>query len=614
MEFIGNFDQQPVQALLTIDAIINNKNASIITGDKVLSYVDDKFTLYLCGQIYNGKEVAEVNKLNFESCIQLVGQLYAKLGNVSFSEYDGQYTIIVQTPGKMVIYRDISSSGAPVYYTDRFFCSSLQDVKKIKDFRLDPNVEALACFLNLGYIPAPETALKGVKKLAGGELLVYHDNKITITETLTCSDFIHSHGTSTLSLDETILEYNRLHQQAINRRINGHKNIALLLSGGYDSGGNIVNLREVYTGKAKSFSIGFKDNPWSELPLAKLMSEQFDTEHFEYEIDGSEIDLFPEIISHLGDPFQESGLMVNFMVMRMVAQHGIDVILGGDGNDQLYGTGIRELALGYKLKNNHVSWMLNLFNKIGNTGILDKSSSLYRIKFHTNAIAYPLKCKDFGFERRQLKKMVETPLQFSGFSYSDSYPSTFESFDDLFLNRNFLIDMQQTMKQVILFKASMLANYFGQHLTFPYMGLDVTRFLKTLPREYKHKGSFKEICDGKGVAKYVHKLATKTKLPEEVTAKKKQGGFAPLPLFFSKEEYRQKCKQVILNSNISSEVLDKNEVSKFLTYYDSFCKDSGKWFWQRHVEAFKYFNLLTIALWWETLVMGKNGKTLNDFI
>ncbi len=614
MEFIGSFNRQPIGEFWDAGLPLKDKSTSIIVGDNVMSYTGNSFALYLSGRIYNGQEVAQANRLVFESVIDLVGQLYAKLGEVSFNEYDGQYTIVVQTPEKLMIYRDISSSGTLVYYTDLFFSSSLHDLTKLRGFLLEPNIESIACFLNLGYIPAPETALKGIRKLAGGELLTYCNRKITITATLTCKDFIHSHGTSSLSLDEAVHEYDRLHQQAISRRIEGQQNVALLLSGGYDSGGNIANLREVYSGEAKSFSIGFKDNPWSELPLARLMAERFDTEHFEYEIDGSEIDFFPEIVSQLGDPFQESGLMVNFMVMRMVAQHGVDVILGGDGNDQLYGTGIREVALGYKLKKNHIKWALDIFNKIGDTSMVDHFSSLYRIKFHTNAIAYPLKSKDFGFEKRQLKKIFQIPLQFSGFTYDNNYPSVFSSFDDLFLNRNFLIDMQQTMKQVIMFKASTLANYYGQHLTFPYMGLDVTRFLKTLPREYKYKGSFKEICDGKGIAKYIHKLATKAKLPEEVTAKKKQGGFAPLPLFFAKEDYRQKFQKIILHSDIIQHVLDKNEVSNFLSHYDSFCKDENKWFWQRQIEAFKYFNLLTIVLWWEIFIHHKKGKILADFV
>ena len=607
MKFTGNFGQQPISELWNVDVSTD----SIAVDNDVSVYTGNQFTLYLCGRIYNGKELAESNGLIFSGDAELAGQLYEWRGVSSFGEYDGAYTIIVRTREETIIYRDFASSGVPVYYTQTCFSSSLKGITNIKNFSLDPDIESFACFLHLGYIPSPQTVLKGVKKMAGGELLTYCNHQITVTETLIRTDFIRSHGTSKLSLEEAVSEYDRLHRQAIARRIAGKNNVALLLSGGYDSGGNIANLREVYSGKAKSFSIGFKDNPWSELPLAKLMADRFDTEHHEYEIDGSEIEFFPEMISWLGDPFQESGLMVNFMVMRMVAQHGVDVILGGDGNDQLYGTGIREMALGYKFKKNHIKWILDLFNCVGNTGMLGNHSALYRLKFHANAIVHPLKSKGFGFEKRQLNRMFS---DFPDFTYDEGYPTSFNSFDDLFLNRNFLIDMQQTMKQVILFKASMLAGYYGQHLSFPYMSSDVTNFLKTLPREYKHKGSFKEICDGKGIAKYIHKLATKDKLPDEVTAKKKQGGFAPLPLFFAQEESRRKCQQIILGSNIVGQVLKKDKLSDFLTYYDSFCKDTNKWFWQRHVEAFKYFNLLTGVLWWEVFVNGKNGKTLEDFI
>jgi hypothetical protein len=176
MKFTGNFGQQPVSELWNMNVSSENKHVSIVIDNDVSVYKGEHFTLYLCGQIYNGKDIAGSNGLIFSDSVELVGRLYEKRGVSSFGEYDGGYTIIVRTPEETVIYRDFASSGVPVYYTQTCFSSSLNDVTKAKNFSLEPDIEAFACFLHLGYIPSPQTALKGVKKMAGGELLIYRNH------------------------------------------------------------------------------------------------------------------------------------------------------------------------------------------------------------------------------------------------------------------------------------------------------------------------------------------------------------------------------------------------------------------------------------------------------
>ena len=77
------------------------------------------------------------------------------------------------------------------------------------------------------------------------------------------------------------------------------------------------------------------------------MSKAFGTRHHEYEIDGTEINALPKIVDYLGEPFVEGGLMVNYCAMRMIGEDKPEVILGGDGSDQYFGTSGREVALHY---------------------------------------------------------------------------------------------------------------------------------------------------------------------------------------------------------------------------------------------------------------------------
>lgn len=62
------------------------------------------------------------------------------------------------------------------------------------------------------------------------------------------------------------------------------------------------------------------------------------------------------------------------------------------------------------------------------------------------------------------------------------------SFEYLYTQHNYKTDVEKIINQVILFKASKIADMFGNHLVFPYMDLDLYMFLMRLPVRYKCKG------------------------------------------------------------------------------------------------------------------------------
>lgn len=73
-----------------------------------------------------------------------------------------------------------------------------------------------------------------------------------------------------------------------------------------------------------------------------------------------------------------------------------------------------------------------------------------------------------------------------------------------------------------------------------------------------------DIARGRGTAKYLLKHHYKSLLPEAITSKKKQGGFAPMPLFFRDSVQRARLKEFILSSAIVDEFLNKMLLSNSL--------------------------------------------------
>ena len=533
---------------------------------------------------------------------------YIKSGNEAFKVIDGDFTLIILNAGKINIFRDRHGVGSQVFYSSDFFTSNLLDYTELKGFVCKPNKEALFTFLSIGYVPSPLCSLEGVKKLGAGHLLTVDKTSQTVTDIFPASDFMKRVSTTKLTMEEATEEYERLHKKAIKERIGNETKIGLLLSGGYDSGGNISALRDVYDGEISSFSIGFKNNQWTELPLAKILSETYKSSHHDYEIEGSEIMNLPKIIAVTGDPFQEGGLMVNYTAMELVKKSGEkpDLILGGDGNDQHFGTSGKELALHWKLKQNGGQLVQKIFDVAGNSSLFENDNILFRSEFHNRKILHIQQCDVFGFTQHQVNKTNSVGVKMGEFSYLKEHPKKFNNFDEFFYNRNLNIDIKQVINEVILFKSSRMGELFENNISFPYMSTELYDFLNTLPVDYKFHGTLDELSKGKGVSKYLHKKYLKPKLPTEITDRKKQGGFAPLPIFLKDDKQRKQIFTFLRNSDLVRQMFKYKAIDNLLNQYDIAASSKSYWFWFQQVKANQVINLLTLAVWWEMLI---NKKT-----
>jgi asparagine synthase (glutamine-hydrolysing) len=556
----------------------------------------DKTRLFLKGKLYGS------------TLIELL-QNYVDNGNKAFQVIDGDFLCIVVEPDKISVVRDRHGAGSQLFYSSEYMSNSLLTYAGIDGFECKPNNEALLTFMSIGYIPSPLTSLKGVSKLNAGFVLEYKNNQIITSDLFDYKSFVAKVGKSKLTIDEAVSEYEKLHKSAIESRIKGAEKVGLLLSGGYDSGGNISALRDVYQGDVVSYSIGFKDNPWTELPLAKILSERYKSRHYDYEIDGSEIMQLPQILRATGDPFQEGGLLVNFTVMQLVKKSGEqpEIILGGDGNDQHFGTSGKELAMHWKLKSKGVQFLQNWYDTLGDSiSSFDKDSILFRTEFHNRKILHIQQSDTFGFSLRKLNNMTLKGINIKKLQYLQNAPKSYKNFDDFFYNRNYNIDIKQVINEVILFKSSRMSELFGNQISFPYMSTDLYNFLNEMPVNYKFKGTLDELSAGKGVSKFLHKTYLKPKLPTEITDRKKQGGFAPLPIFLKDDTQRRALFAYLRKADGVKAIFKMDKIESLLNQYETIATSKSYWFWYQQVKANQIINLLTLAVWWEMYI---NKKT-----
>ena len=606
MRIIGTFTLETASPELPKD-FKNNLTTGYAMSSDYEEYSKNGITLLFSGRIYNQDELSGESK----SIVETLLDNYISDSYKSFLKINGKATIIVIENDSVTVFRDHWGEGPLFFYTDNYFSDSMKGALQVS--KINPVVDkvALNSFLRYGFNPAPLTLVKGISKLPAGYVMIHKNKEKKLINLFDYQEF--KSETIKISMDEAVEEYGRLLQQSIRRRIEGFDTVGALLSGGYDSGGNIAVLREVFDGKIKSYSIGFRDNPFSELPYAKMMADKFGSEHFEYLMDNNDLESLPEAIMAFGEPFSESGFMLNNAAMRFVKDEGLPVIIGGDGNDQMIGTTGKELALHFLIRKKGLRFVQKLFASMADNNFFDKDNIRFKLRFHNQKILNVMRPDNFGFNDHQMKSVfnfgrVEEHPVFS------SIPLGYKDFTDFHDLHNYHLDIRHSINEVILNKASRLSAFYGINLGFTYIDKDIYDFIKKLPLDIRLKGNVDEIAKGKGVTKYIHKVYTKPKLPKEVTERKKQGGFSPLAIFFSDASTRKKVYNYISNSAFAREFTKSGGLGKFFDAYEQSATGDGYWFWYKQLKSNQLINLLIMTLWWDIYINKEIHKSVFEYL
>jgi len=610
--FIGLFEPGRKLSSRPDARAVSGEGEPFLVAHGSVSASRDGCHLHLWGWIYNGEELRR-RCCGVEGDVpEVLLALFLREGIDGFRQVDGKYTVVIVFGGEVCVVRDRLGAGPRVYYADEGFASSLADVTRFVSASSSPDVEAILAFLWGSYIPSPRTPFAGIRKLAPGDVLVARNGSLRVETLFDYADYC---GTGKLDIDEdhAVAEYEKRLRGAIARRIAGRSSPGTLLSGGFDSSGALAALRDVYDGPINTFSVGFSDSRLTEHEAARLTSRRFGTTHREHIIGPADMEPLPSLIEAWEEPFSEAGIFINNASMRM-ASGTSDVVLGGDGNDQLWGTGAREAAL-YHLISRTGAGPVTRLSARGLDLLPSDSTRVFRLQFHARSILGILSRGNFGLDSEQIRRIAARACPWhgdiAGLAVNRQH---YAGYDELYDLRVYHGALRLDANEMILNKASRISAMHGVNLAFPYMDLDLYRFVPRLPRPLRTKGTYHEILRGRGTSKYVHRRLMRAKLPEEITRRKKQGGFTPLSLLFADPTSRQLIAAYVVGSRAVAELLDRPAVEGIFRAYDAVAAMDDRWYWHRHVRANQLLNLLVLALWWDIFMHGDRRDQLSDYL
>jgi len=233
----------------------------------------------------------------------------------------------------------------PLYYgwcEDTFlFASELKALRVHPEFNAEINRDAIALFLQHGYIPAPYSIYRQIRKLLPGTYLTIHADKRDSSPIVYWSAYSAAkEGQDQPFLGSDIDAVDQLEvllRQAVRQQMVADVPIGAFLSGGTDSSLIVALMQAQNNMPIRTFTIGFNEDGFNEAEQAKAVARHLGTDHTEmYVTPQQALDVIPRLPHLYDEPFSDSSQIPTFLVSQMTRQH-VTVSLSGDAGDELFG-------------------------------------------------------------------------------------------------------------------------------------------------------------------------------------------------------------------------------------------------------------------------------------
>ena len=339
-------------------AMYETDDATIGLGHRRLSIIDlseggrqpktfGNLHLTFNGEIYNYAEIkteleTKGHQFNSHSDSEVILHAYAEWGSEALQKFIGMFAFVIydETAQKLFACRD-RAGVKPFfyYYKDGLFLfgSELKALMKHPAFEKSINKDAVAAFLEFGYVPTPHCIFNDAHKLNPGHFLIFDIPKRELQTTQYWNVYdAYNKPTLNISLPDAIEETEKILTSAFQYRMVSDVPVGVFLSGGYDSTCVTAILQKNNTEKIKTFTIGVPDVGLNEAPFAKEIAKHLGTDHTEYYCTQKEaLEIVPQLPFFYDEPFADSSAIPTTLVSK-IAREKVTVALSADAGDEIF--------------------------------------------------------------------------------------------------------------------------------------------------------------------------------------------------------------------------------------------------------------------------------------
>ena len=515
----------------------------LTSGDQPIANEDESIWIVFNGEIFNYQDLqtglrARGHHLRTNSDTECIVHLYEEKGVACVNELRGQFAFAIwdKKQARLMLARDRMGQ-KPLYYSVQdgkfYFSSELKSLLAGLPVRPEINLQAIDLYLSLQYIPDPQTAYEGIFKLPPAHTLVWQNGQITL-ERYWSLDFAPKWNAPQAELEEILREKVR---EAVRVRMIADVPLGAHLSGGIDSSIVVALMAQQSSQPIKTFSVGFEEQGFSELPYARAVAERYATDHHEFILTYGDIPATLEkLVGHFGEPFGDPSALPLYLLSEITREH-VTVALNGDGGDDLLAGYMRHwldpwadayTRLPNALTRNLLPFMLQRLpdasdRPVGHSLVngLKRLEQLTEIDPRASILRW-----GSYFSPAQRRSLWKSAL------WDESQAHNAEAilssaFDTLSgagnLDRTLYADSQTYLPGDLLVKADRMTMAASLEGRSPFLDHHVAEFAARLPKNLKMHGR---------TGKYLLRQAFADLLPENVLGHKKQGFGIPVGAWF----------------------------------------------------------------------------------
>jgi asparagine synthase (glutamine-hydrolysing) len=333
----GVFVSGPVGLGMTRLSIID-----VAGGHQPIFNEDRSCAIVFNGEIYNHRDVRRElerrgHRYTTLSDTETILHAYEEYGEQCVTHLRGMFAIAIWDGPRQRLFLARDRLGKkPLYYshdgTRLVFGSELKAILAHPEVSRRFDEQALAEYVAWGYVPDPRSIYQGIAKLPPAHFLVCEQGRVRVERywDVACAPPV-KHEPEEFYVERAL----EILDEAVRIRLMSEVPLGAFLSGGTDSSVVVALMAKHSNTPVKTFSIGFEEQAYNELPYARAVAEHFRTEHHEEIVRPDAAHDVPALVRQFDEPFADSSMIPTYYVSRSARRH-VTVALSGDGGDELF--------------------------------------------------------------------------------------------------------------------------------------------------------------------------------------------------------------------------------------------------------------------------------------
>jgi asparagine synthase (glutamine-hydrolysing) len=313
-------------------------------GAQPIGNEDDSVQVVFNGEIYNYQQLrtdleARGHRFRTRSDTEVLVHLYEEDGDQLVERLRGMFTFALwdRRQKRLLLARDRLGIKPLYIYRDAeklVFGSELKAILAHPDVTPRLNPAALEDYLTFGMVPGQATIFHGMEKLPPAHVVTVRADQLQTTPRRYWR--LRMAPDHRLSAEEWQEAIRAKVAEAVRLHMIADVPVGAFLSGGMDSSVMVAASAGLTQGRLQTFSIGFAEQAFSELPYARQVAKQFHTRHVEEIVTPDAVTLLDELTHYYDEPFADSSAIPTFLVSRLASRY-VKVVLSGDGGDEAFG-------------------------------------------------------------------------------------------------------------------------------------------------------------------------------------------------------------------------------------------------------------------------------------